>query len=215
VTTLFDVLSGAVLSGRAQLSTGDYAPLRSAYMMEIAGAMTEYLLTDKARVTKYLADFRRAISETFYPVFELGLVDGGGAAPAEGDDLDWINAKVAAEQGFAAALFQQLKELKAEGPDAWAGEPERRAENYAKTLDGVYSEGKMRGGRDRMLIFDGEDGEESCRQCQRWKGKTHRASFWIKRGLVPGQPGNPAFDCHGYNCNHRLYDAKTGEIWTI
>lgn len=214
MTTLLDLVSGAVLSKLVQLSTGDYAPIRSAYLMEVSGILTEYLLTDRAKITKYKNAFKRAIASTFYNAFDLGLVDGGGQAPAEGDDLAWINAKVMAEFGYLDSLFQQLKELKSEGKDAWAGEPERRAEGYARTLDGVYSEGKMRGGRDVMLTFDGDDGQESCPECQKWKGKRHKASFWIKRGLIPGQPGNDAFSCHGYNCRHYLFNDK-GEIWTL
>jgi hypothetical protein len=65
-----------------------------------------------------------------------------------------------------------------------------------------------------MLLFTGTDGEESCKTCQKWKGKWHKASFWINRGLVPGQPGNGAFECKGYNCNHFLVD-KAGKIFTV
>lgn len=198
----------------AELAVGDYAPIRSAYAIEIAGIMTEYLLTDKARVTKYVSQFKRAIQEAFYPAFDQGLIDGGGEPPAEGDDLAWINAKVEAEHGYVEMLFQQLKDLRAEGQDAWAGEPERRAEGYARTLDGVYSEGKIRAKKDVMLTFDGTDGQESCPECTKWKGKRHKASFWLKRGLIPGQPGNPAFSCHGYNCQHYLFTDQ-GEIYTF
>jgi hypothetical protein len=201
----------------AELSVGDYAPIRSAYKMEIGGYILEYLLTEKVKVSKYKNGFKRAIREAFVSAFEQGFFDGGGELPYTGDDNAWLVAKQTAEDGYVDLLFQQLKELKTD-PDLttadFQAEADRRAEGYAKTLDGVYAEGKLRGGKDVMLTFGGDDGEESCKTCQRWKGKRHKASFWIKRGLIPHQPGNTNFDCGGYNCQHFLFTDK-GEVWTL
>lgn len=201
----------------AELSVGDYAPIRSAYKMEIAGAVMEYLLTDKAKITKFRNAFKRAITDNFQAAFYQGYTDGGGdpkeAAP---EDEAWLTAKINAEFGHVDMLFQQLKEFKAD-PDTqvsdYQAEAEKRAEGYARTLDGVYSEGKVRGSKDIMLTFGGNDGEESCKTCQRLQGQTHKKSWWVRRGLVPTR-GNMNYDCGVFNCQHFLYDNK-GNIYTV
>lgn len=203
----------------AQLSIGEYSVIRNQYKTEITGAIMQYLLSNGGKVTTYKNMMRRAIAQYSGDAFWMGYADAGGDADRpDRDDQLWINAKQQGELGFCDMLFQQLREMKrADGmtiPDMQA-EAERRAEGYAKTLDGIYSEGKLRGSEDVLAVFDGNDGMESCPECQKWKGKKHKLSFWLKRGLIPGQPGNAAFSCHGYNCQHFLYNAKTGEILTI
>lgn len=203
----------------AELSVGEYAVIRGEYRTMVQGSILEYLLTDKAKVTTFRNQMKRAIADYFGDAFWLGYTDGGGDAnDPDPDDQAWVNAKQESEFGFCDQLFQQLKELKsAEGITGAEMEAEaaRRADGYAKTLDGVYSEGKLRGSKDVMAQFGGTDGAESCPECQKYKGQKHKLSWWLRRGLIPGQPGNAAFTCRGYNCNHFLFNAKTGEILTI
>lgn len=196
-----------------QLSVGDYAPIRAGYEIEIAGIISEYCSTPGAKVSRFKNQFKRAIQESFYPAFEQGLIDGGGEAPAQGDDLDWINAKAEEEWGNVDMLFQQLKEAKTEdGFDAGA-EASRRAASYAKTLDGVYNQGRLRGAKNKMLTFGGEDGQESCATCQKLKGQRHRASWWVKKGLTIFR-GNANYECGCWNCQHYFYD-DDGNLFTF
>ena len=196
----------------------------SEYYITIASAIREYLYSDGVKVTKFRNDFKKAIQQAFYPAFEQGLADGGGEIPATGDDLDWINAKDAAEFGYVDMLFQHLKALKdavkagEETMDVYRGVPEQHAESYARTLDGIYSEGKIRGAKDQMLTFGGQKGEEGpCGDtgtCAKLMGKRHKASWWKAKGLIPGQPGNDNYDCGGWQCKHYLYNNK-GEIFNV
>lgn len=200
-----------------ELSLGEYALVRQTYQLEIAGAIQEYLDTPKAKVTKFRNIFKRAIANAFDDAMVIGYADGGGGDFREEgsqEDKSWLTAKIEAEFGYVTMLFQQLKDLRDEGQEAYAGEAERRAAGYAKTLDGVYNEGRLRGAKNKMLTFGGDDGEESCRTCQKHKGQRHRASWWIKRGLVPGQPGNHNYECGGYNCRHYLFD-DNGNLFTF
>lgn len=199
------------------LAIGDYAPIRFEYKAMIEGIVTEYLYTDKVSITRFRNAFKRAIVEAFVPAFEQGLKDGGGVDFAEGEDLDWINAKVDAEFGFVDMLFQQLKDLKTqakeEGNQIFLGVPENKAEGYARTLDGIYSEGKIRGSKNKMLTFGGDDGEESCRTCQKLKGQRHRASWWKNHGLIIYR-GNSNYECGCWQCQHYLFDDQ-GNIYTF
>lgn len=198
-----------------ELAIGDYAPIRSGYQMDIAGAISEYLESEKARVTKYKNQIKRAITESFPDAFYQGYQDGGGGGREEvqPEDDSWLTAKMNNEYGFVDMLFEQLKALKAEGPEAYAGQAEQRAEGYAKTLDGVYNEGRMRGAGNKMLTFGGNDGQESCKTCQKLKGKRHRASWWVKHGLTIFR-GNPNYECGCWNCEHFLFD-DNGNLFTF
>lgn len=203
-----------------QLSLGEYAGLRNAYRGDIEGQMLEFMNTDGAKAAKYKNAFKRAITETFPDAFYMGYADAGGGGRedvARADD-DWLTAKMNAEYGHVDMLFNQLLSLRKDeetGPADYQAEAARRAEGYTKTLDGVYNEGRLRGGKDVMAEFGGDDGEESCPECQKYKGVRHKLSWWIKRNLIPGQPGNASYTCHGYNCRHYLFNAKTGDLLTF
>ena len=193
---------------------GDYYSIRSKYKYEVKNAILEYLISDSTNIAKPKNNMKQAMVEAFGNAFDSGYVDGGGDIREMNDsDKIWIANKQQTEFGFIDQLFERLKELKKEEPDEDnTSEVEDRSEGYANTLDGVYAEGKLRGAKNIMLTFDGDDGEESCSTCRKWKGKRHSVSFWVKRSLIPGQPGNQSFACRGYNCKHYLYDDK-GEIW--
>lgn len=202
----------------SELSISDYAPIREEYRLNAWAAITDYFITDGARVTRFKTAMKRAMDNAFNSAFSQGIADGGGDYANDPDpaDVEWLVAKMAGERGYIDSLFVQIKSLKEEAktdPTAIEGEAERRAEGYAKTLDGVYSEGKIRASKNTMLTFGGTDGAESCPECQKLKGKRHSAQWWIKRNYIPAQPGNEAFSCRGYNCKHILFDDR-GNIWT-
>lgn len=211
--TIFDLVMGEQLT---QLSLGEYAEVRRMYRNEIWAAIQDYFIQEKVRITRFKNLMRKAMANAFVEAIEIGFADGGGGdwgKDAEPEDRQWAAARTNAEMGFIESLFYELRDLKSEGVDAWTGEADRRADGYAKTLDAVYSEAKLRGSKSIMLTFGGSDGEESCKTCQKLKGQRHKASWWIKRGLVPGRPGNHAFECGGWQCQHILWD-DTGKVWT-
>ena len=193
---------------------GDYYSIRSKYKYEVKNSILEYLISDSTNIAKPKNQMKQAMVEAFGNAFDSGYVDGGGDVDEmNSSDQSWIANKQQTEFGFIDQLFERLKELKKEEPDEDnTSEVEDRSEGYANTLDGVYAEGKLRGAKNIMLTFGGDDGQESCPTCSKWKGKRHSTSFWVKRGLIPGQPGNQSFACRGYNCKHILFDDK-GEIW--
>ena len=211
--TLFDLVMGAEL---VQLSLGDYAEVRRIYRGEIWAAIQDYFTQDHVRITRFRNLMKKAMVNAFLLAIEIGFADGGGgvwATDAEPEDKQWAAARTNAELGFIDSLFYQLKDLKIEGMEAWIGEADRRAEGYCKTLDSIYSEAKMRGARNIVLTFGGHDGAESCATCQKLKGQRHKASWWIKRNLIPGRPGNHSYICGGWQCQHFLFD-DTGKVWT-
>lgn len=200
------------------LALGDYAAIRDEYRSTLYSAILSYFDSTKS-VTVERNRARRAVIDNFYPAAELGVEDGGGEAPLMDDDLTWINGRADAERANIDALFNQLKEMRKDPEftrdDAFSM-ANLRADNYAKTLDSIYSEAKVRGAKNQMLTFGGQDGhapEFPCPECKKLKGQRHRAKWWISRGLVP-YPGNPNFTCGTWQCKHFLFNDK-GQVFTI
>lgn len=134
-STVFDLLQAQEI---ALLSLGDYAPIRQAYKYEVWGLITEYLNTDNARITRFRNGMKKAITAAFGQAAAQGWEDGGGGdwwKEADADSREWESNRIYEEFGYVDELFRQLRELKKEGDEAIAGEADRRAEGYARTLE--------------------------------------------------------------------------------
>jgi len=202
-----------------ELAVGDYAPIRSEYRESVYAAILDYLTSTKTVAAKS-NEVKRAVANAFNDAADLGFVDGGGELPDQTLN-DWVGGRQDKEFGNVTALFQQLKELRGDeeftNQDAFDA-ANRHADGYANTLDWIYNEAKMRGAGNRMLNFGGKDGHAPdfpCPTCRKmkYKEKRHRASWWVKRGLIP-YPGNSNFECGCWQCKHFLFD-DTGKVFTI
>lgn len=180
------------------------------YHDAITEALTGYF-EEGGRVSSYKSQFKRAMVEAFGGVFDLGWMDGGGELPADGDALDWLNARVDAEFGFIDMLFQEAKELRKEEEFDFFSWVTFHADNYTRTLREVYNQAILRATDDVMVTFDGDDGEESCATCQKLKGVRHKISWFVKRNYVP--PFGSGLECgRGGHCQHYLEDDKGNQV---
>lgn len=191
-----------------------YPQQRKSYNVNIFGAMNGYLTGDDSLVSAR-NEFNREMNERFYNAFVAGYTQAGGSeSDLTGDspDLDWINARIEEELGYIKSLFVTLKEAKQS--DLTRAElvqlAHDHADAYTNSLDMVYSEGKMRGADNIMLTMVGDDGAESCRDCQQRKDKRYSTKKWVAIGYPPSRD----FECHGYNCQHYLVD-DNGKRWTL
>lgn len=204
-------------AGYGELARGiigvDYSQVRAGYLEDISAAMMDYVISD-APITRFRNEYRRAILEFFDVAYFTGYIDSGGqVAQMEDGDRQWILDRMQQEIGYADRLFDELKALRKESENTQelVGVVMHHAEGYARTLDAVYAEGVMRGGRDEKYTFDGEDGMESCPECQKMKGKEMRAADIVAMDLIP-YPGTPHYSCHGYNCRHFWLNTQTGQV---
>jgi hypothetical protein len=187
-----------------------YSTVRREYRLAIYAAVVGYL--DRGgRVTTWKNNARRAVTEHLPVVFYTGYAENG-AEETEDEDERWLTARINEELGYLDDLFIGLREGRDE-MDAEA-QARERADGYANSLDGVYSEGLLRGAKNRMLEFDGDDGEENCNTCKGLKGKKKSIRWILENDMIP-QPGNDNFICKGYKCLHFWKDSKTGERWTF
>ena len=201
----------AVLAETIKAAVGTYAQIRKAYYEEVFVAVYDYLDSDKG-IASFKNAMRRAVGTAFPAAGDAGWEDGGGSLPIDPDISEWIAAAQNAELANIDVLFQNLKMLRKDGEVQKAEYAQARAEGYASTLDRVYSYVKIAAGKNTMLTLVGDDGEHSCNECQKYKGKRHRASWWVERNLVPGI--GSAYSCGGWRCQHTLVD-DSGAVWSL
>jgi hypothetical protein len=183
---------------------GTYEAMRLAYQDAIYTAVSDYLSSND-RITSYKSAMAQKVAEVFILAAEFGYIEGGGELPFDDNASDWIAAEQASELANVDSLFVSLKMLRDGGGFDANAEGEARAAGYADTLDGIYNKAVLFGMKNKMLTFDGDDGEESCATCQMLKGQRHRASWWIAYDYVP--PKGAGLDCAaGGHCQHYLVD---------
>ncbi len=191
--------------------TYEYDTIRETYASALTDALLGYA-SSGGRVTSFTNMAKRAVLEAVSDAIYRGF-DDAGADELENDDERWLTAQQQAQIGFLPDVFAWIKEQRdAETitEDAIAG----RVEMWLRSLDSLYGEAKMRGSKNKSLVFDGEDGDESCDVCQGLKGKRHKISWILENDAIP-RPGNAYFTCQGYRCQHFWMDPKTGERYTF
>jgi hypothetical protein len=198
-----------------ELTLAEYSKVRADYWAKIYDVVEEYLLSSSA-VTSYKSRLKRAMVEAFGKVGDIAWEDGGNDLPLDSDADAWLTSRLSAEIGFIDNTFESLRLLRKEESeetirDAAIHQAFARADGYANTLDGIYSTIKAMSAGNKMLNFMGEDGDESCVDCKRYKGKRHKASWWVAHDAIPP---NRNFECHGYRCRHVLV-TDSGELFTI
>lgn len=204
-----DVWQKALVS-RALKADGDISDINAKYHDNITEILTGFF-EDGGSVTGPKNQIKRAMVESFGGAFDGGWVDGGQELPADEEALDWFNERVNAEMGFIDMLLQQAKELRKEEDFDYFAWVTARADGYTNTLKEVYNAARLRAMSDQMVTFDGDDGAESCPDCQKLKGKRHKISWFVARNYVP--PFGTGLECHkGGHCQHGLFDKDGNQI---
>lgn len=179
----------------------DYAVTRADFVNRLGDAFLAYVSTTRGAADKNEA--RRALVADIPAAFLRGYKDAG-AEEVETSDSAWLAAQITTQLAWLDKTFADLKVVR-QNDSAKATDLRNRAEVWGVTLDGIYAEGKLRGATNVMLTYDGDDGEESCAECQRYKGKRHSAKWWVKRDLVR-RNGNEHYTCGRWkNCHHHFY----------
>lgn len=193
-----------------ELTLGDYSTIRLEFQRlireSIYSAMNGTQTHEAART-----QMKQTVTDTYRKAAEQGYKDGGGKSNLfEKIVLVWLLLQLKGQLDYIDALFIRLETI--DQPTSYAlQEAHDRADGYAAALDYIYANSKVMGAGNMMLIFDGLDGNESCTDCQRYKGQQHPAWWWVKHDAVPP---NRNFECKGYRCEHYLRTLD-GRLFTI
>lgn len=192
------------------LTLGEYSAIRSDYWAKLYDAVYEYLTTSK-NITALNNTTRNAIGYAYPATGDLAWTDGGGTPPLDADANSFVASRQSAELGYIDSTAERLRLLKKGGEFDAIHEAFKTADGYASTLDALYANVKVMAAGSKMLTFVGDDGIHTCSDCARYKGKRHKASWWVSHNAVPP---NRDFECGGYRCNHILVD-DDGNLFTI
>jgi len=192
------------------MTLAEYSAIRREYFQAIQNNVEDYLQGGGESNKKEIIAL---VALLYARVAFLAFQDGGGGDKLNKQAETYLAGRIKTEQAYVSEMFSKLKQAREDGVDDIdaAFEGQRRAELYSRTLDQLYANAKLIGAGGTMLTFDGEDGQESCIDCTRLKGKRRSARWWVKTNNVP--PSRD-FECHGYNCQHYLRD-DNGRIYTI
>jgi len=197
-----------------ELTLAAYSDIRGRYWAAVYDSVYEYLTGTKP-VTGYRNTHKREMLKAFTDAADAGWADGfpidKEVPPMEAEQVALLTAEQNAELGYIELMWQRMAALKKEGDFDAIHEAYATADGYAKTLDRIYNEFKVAAGGTTMLTFVGEDGQESCADCRKYKNKRHKASWWVSHNAVPP---NRDFECKGYRCQHVLVD-DNGNLFTI
>lgn len=188
---------------------GNLAAISSRYNDAIIETIIKYFTGGSLAASRNA--FKRATTEAFGAAIDLGWTDGGNQPPIDADVLAWFNARLNAEFGYIDMLFESMKALKKEDDFDYFQYAVERAAGYVGTLREIYNYAKLSSSKNIMVTFDGDDGKESCPDCQKYKGKRHRISWFMARNAVP--PYGSGLQCHkGGRCEHFLRDDNGNQV---
>jgi len=160
----------------------------------------ENLVTDAGnglfnrRRSSFVQQMQTAIIDNGQSVYVEGLKEGGREPPeieqADREAIDsWIlsqtdNTGAFADDAMAVAKLEGDERTEARNAML------TRVRQWVESLAQLGRLAELNSSGDNMyLTYNGEDGEESCRQCQKYKGQRHKKSWWESRGLL-GRNGN-------------------------
>lgn len=158
-------------------------------------------------------DFRRAhkalIKSSALNVFEQGWIEGGGdPKDTEPDDIALYKDWASEQTGFVNDFAAWLASTDENGKRNWEMKRRALADRLAAWALAARNLGEQAAARakgDPYLTFSGDDGEESCDECQEYKGQRHRLSWWDKRGLLK-RNGNDNYGCGRWEpCHHHFF----------
>lgn len=191
-------------------AAGDFDTIRQDYWEAVYDAVSGYLESSRPS-TSFKSAMSQAVVNAFTAAVDAGYQDGGGELPLDDEVNAWLTAEQGAELANVGALFASLAMLRKEEDTDAIQEGFDRAEGYSRTIDGLYNKAVVFGAGNQMLTFDGDDGKESCIDCQKLKGQSHRASWWVAHDYVP--PTGEGLACApGGLCQHGLFDKNNDRV---
>jgi len=173
------------------------------------GNLVQELLRGSGRLSKaqFRHDMKGIIKDYAREGFRTAWEEGGGnVEETESDDIAMIDEWRTEQQGFVNDFSDWLKDK-----DSDLDLVDSRIDAWVSSFVNFIERVKLRAEGDPMLTYDGDDGSESCDECQEYKEQSHRLSWWEKRNLTK-RNGNDNYGCGRWdNCHHHFYNS-TGEM---
>jgi hypothetical protein len=147
-------------------------------------------------------------------VYRDGLREGG-IEPKDESPED----KAATAEAIDNWLTAQFDFVSQYSKDAASGRKDKtirdvilaRVDQWGISLQNFGEAGRLAALGNIPLTLDGEDGTESCDQCQEYKGQRHRRNWWAERDLLR-RNGNENYDCGRWDNCHHYFRNDSGDV---
>jgi len=172
---------------------------------------TDQGLDGRMGATDLARALREVIRENGRQIYVQAAEDCGVPEEELDDDDDTIlEGWIASQLDHVADYAKDV--IDARGDEAATEGIQGRVSAWVEAARSLSTMACMNAKKNVMLTFDGDDGEESCDECQEYKGQRHRASWWLERDLVR-RNGNENYTCGRWEpCQHNFY-TDDGELF--
>jgi HK97 family phage portal protein len=145
-------------------------------------------------------EMRRIVLRGINAAYRDGLKAGGVDDEPDQAEQEKITELNLNQREYINNLSKRLFKDEAVTPEM----AEQRAQMWwGNSIQPAYYAGFESAAKNQMVEFVGDDGEESCTDCQRLKGQRHRLKDWTRKNMVPQQDGE-SYECGGWQCQHYL-----------
>lgn len=177
--------------------------------------LVQSLLRGSGRLSKasFRAQMKQLITDSANAVAKEAFEsEGNKAEDIDDEDLDFINEFVGGQRGYVDGFADWLKDKESDLDDAVG-----RIGSWVASMQNFYQQMKAHAMGNPRLEFFGDDGADSCPECQSFQGVIHTLKWW--QGDNPEgadytkRNGNEYFGCKRFeNCRHGFRKPKTGEV---
>lgn len=149
-------------------------------------------------------DMRALVKTAVEDSYFEGLAQGG-VTPDQMDEEDALNVIQLnlTQQDYVKAFSDDVRKAAKVGTAEAKNAILRRIDLWAASIAAAGQAGLNSAKANELVVFDGDDGDESCQDCQRYKREAHRRKWFVQRNLLPATPGS-ALQCGGWRCQHYL-----------
>lgn len=148
---------------------------------------------------------RKDVISYAHDAYEEGLGEAGIETTPQDDGVigDWILTQTPYIYDFADSAVA-VNDLSGDARTSARDVMLERVDDWVNSLNQLAQLAGVNAQGDPMLTLDGDDGKDSCNECQKYNGQRHRKSWWDARGLLD-RP-NKNFGCGRFDtCNHHYY----------
>lgn len=205
-----DALVGARLTAIAAIAEKSINEIIRRYTDQLTNLIYDTFRTGDA------VDMRRSHKALLRDVAPLayteGMREGGNTEPDAEDQqvideatADWLAGQREFVDSFAKDVAAAKKDKDKQAAIL------ARIEAWVSSLRNFGEAGKLYALGNIFLTFDGEDGKESCEDCQRLKGQRHKRNWWSDRNLLE-RNGNQNYECKRFDPCHHSFFSDDGKV---
>lgn len=196
--------AAALLTARTvSVERATVSSVAATFQADLRGIVTTGFFSDSS----ILADVRALVRNGVGDAYVAGLDEGGVKFDEMDSDDAMLIVELTTEQLDHVTEFVRAVRDAREDKAAQRDILDNRIPLWTASITAAGQAGLASAKGNEMVRFGGEDGEESCKDCQRFKTNAHRRKWFLNRDYMPGKPGC-ALECKGYNCQHVLEPVK-------